>query len=398
VTAAAARAGAPAGRETRRASAAAYAGLFLFGIVMALLGAVLPALSQRLRFDLGQVGTLFLMMNLCILATSLALGPLMDRYGIKPPLVVGPLLVGAALVMLALAREYRHLVWGVSVLGIGGGAVNSAGNTLVADLHDDPRAKSAALNLLGVFFGIGALLLPFTIGLLLEAIGLAGILAAAGALCLAVAAHNAALGFPPPKHATRLALGEAARFLRDPIVLLFAAMLFFQSGNEFIVGGYVSTFLTREVGLSVRGASWAIAAYWAALMTARVALSRVALRVPGPRIVIASALMAAGAMGLLVSAREAALAVGATVLAGAALAGIFPTALGIVGARFAAFTGTVFGLLFTAALCGGVTLPWVTGQVAEARGLRSALALVVVQFLAVAGLQWAAARRRRAPA
>jgi fucose permease len=369
--------------------------MFLFGIVMALLGAVLPALSERLRFGLAQVGTLFLDMNLCLLATSLALGPLMDRYGTKPPLVLGPVLVGAALAVLATAADYDRLLWGVGLLGVGGGAVNGAGNTLIADLHDDPHAKNAALNLLGVFFGFGALLLPFAMGLLLATMGVGGILAIAAALCLAVAAHNSVLAFPPPKHAARVPLREAGRFLRDPVVLLFAAMLFFESANEFIAGGYVSTFLTREIGLSVRAVSWVIAAYWTALMLGRVALSRIALRVPGPRIVIGCALASAAGMALLASARQPGMAIAATVFSGAALSGIFTTALGIVGSRYAAYTGTVFGLLFTAALSGGVTLPWITGQVAEAQGLRSALWLVVGSFLVVAGLQWAAATRAR---
>jgi FHS family glucose/mannose:H+ symporter-like MFS transporter len=281
----------------------------------------------------------------------------------------------------------------VGLLGVGGGAVNAASNTLVADLHDDPAGKSAALNRLGVVFGFGALLLPFAMGLLLETIGLAGILSAAAALCALVAVYNVVPAFPPPKHAVRLPVREAARLLRDPVVLLFAAMLFFESANEFIVGGYVSTFLAGEIGLGVRAVAWVVAAYWAALMLARVALSRVALRVAGPRIVIGCALAAAAGMVVLASARQPWLAVAATVFTGAALSGIFPTALGIVGARYASYTGTVFGLLFTAALSGGVTLPWFAGQVAAARGLRAALWLPAVSFVAVASLQWAAAAR-----
>jgi len=135
-----------------------------------------------------------------------------------------------------------------------------------------------------------------------------------------------------------------------------------------------------------------VAAFWAALMLARVALSRVALRVPGPRIVMGCALLSAAGMAVLASAQRPAVAVAATVFVGAALSGIFTTALGIVGARYAAFTGTVFGLLFTAALSGGTTLPWIAGLVAEAHGLRAVLWLVVGSFLAVAGLQWAATR------
>jgi fucose permease len=384
-------------RSPGRTSAAAYAGMFLFGIVMALLGAVLPALSLRLRFGLAQVGTLFLVMNLCLLVASLALGPLMDRYGTKPPLVTGPVLVGAALAVLAAAGAYGQLLWGVALLGVGGAAVNSAGNTLIADLHHDPHAKNAALNLLGVFFGFGALLLPFAMGLLLAAMGVGGILAVAAALCLAVAVHNGLLEFPPPKHGARVPLRAAGRFLRDPVVLLFGALLFLESANEFIAGGYVSSFLTREIGLTVRAASWTVAAFWAALMLARVVLSRVALRVSGPRIVMGCALSSAAGMAVLATSQRPAVAVAATVFVGAALAGIFTTALGIVGARYAAFTGTVFGLLFTAALSGGVTLPWIAGLVAEAHGLRAALWLVVGSFLMVAGLQWAASTRTSGP-
>ena len=48
------------GAETFGQSAAvlAFAGMFVFGIVMAMLGAVLPALSSRLSFSLAAIGTL----------------------------------------------------------------------------------------------------------------------------------------------------------------------------------------------------------------------------------------------------------------------------------------------------------------------------------------------------
>jgi fucose permease len=371
---------------------AAYAGIFLFGIVMALLGAILPLLSDRLRFDLAQVGTLFLVMNACMLTSSLTLGPLMDRFGTKPPLALGPVLVGAALLAVATASDRATLLWAVGVLGLGGGALNSAANTLVAELHGDPRRKSAALNLLGVFFGFGALLLPFLIGLLLRTLGLDGILRTAALLCLVVTAHNALVAFPVPKREQRLPAPRIVLLLREPLVLALGGLLFFESGNEFIVGGFVSTHLTAGIGMGVAAASYALAAYWAALMLARLTLSRVALRVPGHRLVLLSALASAVAVALLVATRHPPVAALALVLTGAALAGIYPTVLGVAGARFAASTGTVFGILFTAGLAGGMTLPWLTGQIAAALGLRLALGLVVGQFLAIAGLQVLAGR------
>ena len=366
---------------------AAFAGMFLFGIAAALLGSVLPLVSERLQIGLGRVGTLFLVMNGCMLASSFALGALQDRFGMKPPLVGGPLVVGVALVLAATAGDYGRLLVAVGLLGVGGAALNGASNALVADLHHEPAAKSAALNRVGVFFGVGALFMPFAVGLLLRAAGLRGILLGVAALCLGVAALNALPAYPPAKHAAGLSAAEAKRLLRDPFVLLLGALLFFQSGNEFILGGYTTTLLTAEQGMSVRAASYTLAGYWAALMAGRAWLGRRRSRLSAPRVVLASAAASALAVALLVGTSRPWLAVALVVAIGATLAGVFPAVLGVAGARFPSHSGTVFGILFTLALCGGMTLPWITGQLAAAWGLRPALCLVVAQFAAVFVLQ-----------
>ena len=298
--------------------------MFLFGIAAALLGATLPLLSERLQIGLGRVGTLFLVMNACMLASSFALGALQDRFGMKPPLVAGPLVVGAALLVVAGAESYAQLLIAVALLGTGGCALNGASNALVADLHEDPAAKSAALNRVGLFFGFGALFIPFAIGLLLRATGLRGILTAGAALCVLVAVANAIPAYPPAKQAGGLSLAEAARLVRDPLVLLLGLLLFFQSGSEFIVGGFTTTFLTGEIGVSVGAASYTLAGYWAALMLTRAWLGRGRSSLTGGRLVLASAAASAMVTALLVSASGPPLAVAMVVALGAALAGIFP--------------------------------------------------------------------------
>jgi MFS family permease len=77
---------------------------------MALLGSILPLVSQRARFDMAETGGLFLLMNFCMLVSMLALGPLTDKFGKRLPLVVGTLLVGAlrcsSLVVLTVMESY----------------------------------------------------------------------------------------------------------------------------------------------------------------------------------------------------------------------------------------------------------------------------------------------------
>ena len=366
--------------------------MFVFGIVMALVGAIVPTLTARLPMTLGDVGTLFLAMNAAMLVASLVVGLVMDRQGLRWPLVAGAWLVALALVLIARATSLGMLLPAVSCLGFGGGMLNAGTNTLVADLHPDPARKAAALNLLGVFFGVGALLLPFSIGALVSRLGVGSLLLAGAALCLLIGAAGLLVAFPAPKQRQGWPLAALPRFARLPIIRVFGLLLFFQSGNEFLLGGFITTLLTREAGLSVAAASYTLAGYWGALMAARVVLSRLLLHVGPHVVVLASALLAGAGALVLAAAAQPLTAVAGTVLTGFAMAGIFPSVLGITGAKFREHAGTVFGVLFTIALCGGMTIPWLAGHLADAAGLRWVFVLGAVNFAAIAGLVLAARR------
>ncbi|HWB95833.1 MAG TPA: MFS transporter [Bryobacteraceae bacterium] len=365
-------------------STAAYAGMFVFGIVMALLGAILPSLAGRLRFSTADIGTLFLVMNACMLLCSLVLGLAMDRFGMKPPLALGPLAVAAALALVVRAEAFGDLIPAVVLLGVGGGAVNGASNTLVADLHDDPRRKNAALNLLGIFFGFGALFLPFTIGALLAEFSVMPLLIAAALLCAGAGLFAGALRFPPPKQRNALPVAEMPRFLRSPLVLTFALLLFFESGVEFTLGGFISTYLVQDLGVSsVSMASWTLAGYWASIMLSRAVLSRLALDTDPYRTLGFSAVGAFVGALLAAVAPSAGVAAFALVLTGWSLAGVYPAVLGIAGARFQSHSGTVFGILFTVALSGGMILPWSAGRIGGALGLRWAFGMIAASFAVI---------------
>jgi fucose permease len=386
------------GSRTAVLDVVACSAIFVFGIVMALLGAVMPVLSERLTLDLGDVGTVFLVTNGSMLVSMTLVGPAMDRRGMKPPLAAGAALVAVALVLIARANGLRTLLPAAALLGFGGSGLNAGANTLVADLHDDPERKAAALNVLGVFFGFGALLMPFSIGALLSRVGLNGLLVGGAALSALTTLVVAVPHFPAPKQAHGVPLAAMRRFLGMPLVLAFAFLLFFQSGNEFLLGGYFSTFLAREMAVSVANASYLLAAYWGAIMLARVLLSRVLLHVGSPRTVLGSAVVAAAGAIVVAAAPSVGVAIAGILITGVALAGIFPTVLGMAGAAFRDHSGTVFGILFTVALSGGMLMPWAAGNLAEAMGLRAVFVLAGANFAAIAVLNQIARRVGRASA
>ena len=374
-------------------SGTACASMFVFGIVMAVLGAILPLLSGRMQLATSDIGKLFLVMNAAMLGSSLVLGLAMDRFGMKPPLVMGPLLVAAGLGVVVRAAAFVALLPAVVLLGIGGGALNGAANTLVADLHENPRRKGAALNYLGIFFGFGALFLPFVIGALLARLSVASLLIAASTLCAAVGVFASFRRFPVPKQRHALPLADMPRFLRSPLVLTFAFLLFFESGVEFTLGGFISTYLIHDMGLSsVTLASWILAGYWASIMISRFVLSRIAPRMDPYRTLLLCACGAGiGAVVAALASRPAIAALG-ILICGWSLAGVYPASLGITGDRFQSHSGTVFGILFAIALAGGMIFPLLAGQLGTVAGLRWAFGMIAAAFVAILGLSRIAKR------
>jgi fucose permease len=103
--------------------------------------------------------------------------------------------------------------------------------------------------------------------------------------------------------------------------------------------------------------------------------------------VLLSAIGSAVGVGLLLLAPGAMTAVIAVVVIGFSFASIFPTTLGVAGGKCEAYSGTAFGILFAIALTGGMILPWVVGQVANAYGLRVGLAIAAFNSAMIFVLQ-----------
>ena len=84
-------------------------GIFVFGIVMAVLGTLfgLPEMRARLQIDMAQQGNVFLLLFMGILVSTLVAGPAIDSIGNKIILVASSALVAAG--MAGLAPQQRRI-------------------------------------------------------------------------------------------------------------------------------------------------------------------------------------------------------------------------------------------------------------------------------------------------
>lgn len=369
-------------------------GMLAFGIVLTTLGAVLPSVIERFSIDKAAAGGLFLLMTFGILAGSLVFGPIVDRYGYKGMLAAATALIVIGLEGIAFAPGLGTLRIALVLIGFGGGVMNGGANALVADISTE--GKGANLNLLGVFFGVGAMGVPFALGTLGGAWSHGALIAAVGVLVVVPLLLILATRFPAPKQPQGFPIAAAGRLARQPLLLLMGLLLFLESGMEITVGGWTSTFVKEELAVPERSALFLLSLYWMGMMVARLALGNI-LRWASPyRVLYTCMTVALFGSAVLLSTQRVWVAGAGVFLVGAGLAATFPTVLGFVGDRYAALSGTAFSLAIAMALVGGMILPYAAGVLGSVHGLRASLLIVPAALVAQILLLAILARARRA--
>lgn len=383
--------------QTRAAAAPAsgYTGLvatingcmFVFGIVLLLMGSLLPTL----HVSAARAGSLGAFPLAGILIATIVIGPILDKAGAKLALSVSLAMIIAALIAMPSLEGFDALAAAAFVYGLGAGVLNAATNTIIATLSGTGRGS--ALNLLGLFFSLGALVTPllmsFTKGRLSPA-GVLYVLAFISAVVLVLVLRQR---FPPPLQAST-PLRNLLRVLKHPIVWLFAALLFFESCQENCMFVWAGKVVKDLLHVPVSRADVALFGLTAAMGVGRLTASRVLRKLGNrPAILIAAATVIVGAVVVLLSAASYAGLIAGFAIVGLGLSAIYPTVLGLAGDRFPDETGTVFGAIITVSLVGGTLGPVIGSWATAARPLK-VMFVPILAAVAIGALTLIATRRQ----
>ncbi|MDG5766917.1 MFS transporter [Balneolales bacterium ANBcel1] len=353
--------------------------MLVFGIVMTILGTVLPSVIARFQISNAEAGTLFVFFSSGLLGGSLVFGPVADRFGYKWLLSSSLLLAAMGLFGIAFSPTYPVLGTALVICGFAGAAINGGTNALVSDISEGKRG--ARLALLSVFFGIGAFGVPLIFGSLLDRFPFEGLISAIAVTVLIPLGLILSLRFPPPKHEHGFPVAEGLGLLKEKTLLLFGLILVIQGGLEMSMGGWSAAYFTDILQVSSSRAVLSLSLFWFGVTLMRMLLSFLLLRFPATAIMYVSYLCAFTGSLVLLSTSSPAIALAGIILTGAGLAAAFPVVLAYVGDLYRHLSGTAFSIILVMALAGNITMPFLIGQLSEAFDLRIALILVPVGIL-----------------
>ena len=358
------------------------------------MGPVMPSVIGEYGLSLAIAGMVFTAQGLGKLVAVLSTSSWSDRVGRKPVLRLGGILIVIGAIGYGASRAWMGHILSATLLGAGLGMLDGAANALVSDLYTERRGL--ALNRLHVFFGVGSLIGPLVAAFFLSVLHSWRLLfAVIAALAGVHAIFTSSQPFPEVSNPNGGDKGQVTKarktILTSPEFWLLSGIMFTYSGMGGIIIGWVNTYLSNELTVTLLAASFVLALYNVGIIVGQMTWGGISERISYPRTLLVCAIGGLVFVTSAVLGRQLWWIAVSFLLTGFFLAGLFPTAVAYGTSLFSQMTGTVSGYLITAASLGGMVLPFLVGALSDAVGLGLGMLgapfFGIVQLILAAGLQ-----------
>jgi MFS transporter, FHS family, glucose/mannose:H+ symporter len=329
----------------------------LIGIINTLLGPILPILSVRWQLDDTEAGSLFFVQSVGAIVGSALTGPIIRRFGFQTILISGFCLMSVSTVLLGFSPWRLGMIC-IAGIGLSLGLTIPTINVLISDINSTRRA--AALNILNLAWGVGAVFGPLVIPILSRrlSLSLALIFVAIPIAIIAPLVPNS----PAETKQSDLG-GTAVEAWLTPYFLLTAAFVFINVGTESAMGGWIASYVERLSPSSELAWGAATSLFWGGILVGRALAPFVLKQMREVTMVLAGILIVVvGLLVVLLNSRPGLILLGVA-MAGLGLAPVFPTTIALFTARLGKAAARLTGTLFIFAALGSAVFPWVVGLV-----------------------------------
>lgn len=178
-----------------------------------------------------------------------------------------------------------------------------------------------------------------------------------------------AISFPGVKDKISFSFSQWWKMARQPALVLFGLVAFFQGTLESLANNWTTSFLSFHAGLDLHVSLMMLSLFMASYTLGRLLLGWLFSKLPSPVIILISLVLIAS--GLLLAALYTGLPafITAYVLLGLGLAAGFPFILGYVGVVCTTASGTAFSIVMTFALVGNILSNYGMGLLALRFGM-----------------------------
>jgi MFS transporter, FHS family, Na+ dependent glucose transporter 1 len=341
-----------------------YAIFVALGLAGVIVGPTLQGLAAHTGTRLAQISAVFTLRSLGYMTGSYLSGRIYDRVPGHPVMAAMMVIMAVAMALMPVIPFLWMLVAVIFVLGVAQGGVDVGGNIHLMWVHG--RQAGPFMNGLHFCWGLGAFLSPIIVARAILASG--DITWAYWVIAVLILPPIVPLlRLPTPtRYAEAARRGTSSGSLR--LFLLIVAFFLLYVGAEATFGGWIFTYAVAQGQTDKATAAYLTSLFWGALTLGRLIGIPVAARLE-PHALLAACLVgcvSSIAVILFLPAVTAAIWVGAFG-AGLFMGPMFPTMLAYAEQRMT-ITGKMTGWFLVGSALGGMSMPWLVGQLFETIG------------------------------
>lgn len=368
-----------------------YLAYFISGMVILIFGVILPNLIEERNLSFTAAGGLLSFLAIGNLCASLVYPVFCGMMSQKMAVVVLAIPYPVCLLLFTFGLPVPVLYVMIFLIGITKGMITIINNHAIRQVTG---SSNKYLNLLHMWYAVGAFLSPFVTMILMGAgMNWKTILQLLAVLTVLIVVSYATMDYRKIEKEEKKPAGEENGpasgqkdkfwFLKNTGFLLAVGALFFYMGLENSVNGWFVTYLKSTGFMSASLATVMVSVTWIMIMIGRIVIASISKNVPPAKILAVISVLQFASVLILVFAGNTAMAVAALILLGLGMAGAFPTTT--------AFTGDLMGnsplgmSVFTGiGSLGGILTPQVIGVLADKLGFQAAIMFLVLDAFLLA--------------
>ncbi len=242
-----------------------YLMFMMFAMTTDSVGVIIPEVIREFRLSMTAASAFHYATMGAIALAGIGLGFLADRLGRKRTIILGLSLFALNSFLFIAGNSFVFFLCLLSVSGAAIGIFKTGALALIGDITTSTREHTSTMNTVEGFFGVGAMIGPALVALLLtQGVSWKWLYLIAGLLCTLLIIVALFVKYPEASHqeSTPVDLRSTGRMLGDPYAMGFSLALFLYVAVECSIYVWMPTLLAGYTGPAAWAATYSITIFF----------------------------------------------------------------------------------------------------------------------------------------
>lgn len=222
---------------------------FVFAMTTDAVGVIIPKVVEQFQLSLTEAAAFHYVPMVFIGLSGLFLGRLADKVGRKKVILAGLALYTLACVAFAFGRNFPFYLALLGLCGLSIGLFKTGALALIGDISQTSEQHTRLMNRVEGFFGLGAILGPALVAVLLaQQLDWTLLYLIAGGICALLLVMAWRLDYPAFDAQQHSSVFQSLQLVRDPYALGFSLAIAFYVASEVAIFVWLPTLLASYQG------------------------------------------------------------------------------------------------------------------------------------------------------